>query len=264
MEEKREWDALLARLDDLARKAERGELAMGTFLSPRECAVAEQHLSRTGGLYRMFGGYAEAERSRPYLLPPYMETDEADLLTLLGAYGYESRVACLFIKGSGYGRLDHRSILGSLLGLGLERSVIGDILVLGEENEGAYVFCDEPIVPFLLAEWDKVGKDSVKLSRVRLDEVKIPERRFSPIHDTLASPRLDSVVSSLCRLSREKAKTAVESGLVELNFENEVRPDRTVEGGAIVSVRGFGRYHILSVSERTKKGRFHLEAQKYL
>lgn len=264
MSENREWDLFLSRLDDLARKAERGELAVGPFLSPRERALATQHLARKGVPYRTFGGYADAERCRVYLLPSYMEESDADLPLLLSDYGYESRVACLFLKGSGYGRIEHRSVLGSLLGLGLERSVIGDILMLDGENGGAYVFCDEPIVPFLLSEWKKAGNDTIKLSRVAPEDVKIPERRFSPIRDTLASPRLDGVVAALCRLSREKAKTAVENGMVELNFALEERPDRTVEEGAIISVRGFGRFRVLSVSDQTKKGRFRLEAQKYL
>ena len=265
MEQTKENAALFARLDDLCAKAARGELAVGPFLSPREGMLARRYLVGSGVEHRLFGGYHDAERCRPYLLPSYMEgTAQTDLLLLLSDFGFESRMACIRVQGSGYRTLDHRAYLGSLLGLGLERSVIGDILVLGENGIGALVFCDETIVPFLLQEWHKVGNDSVKVSRISLAEVTVPERRFSDIHDTLASPRLDGVVAALCRLSRDRAKAAVEGGLVELNFECEERPDRTVEEGSILSVRGFGRYRILSVSEQTKKGRFRLEAQKYL
>ncbi len=263
MEQRKEDGALIARLDDLAQRAERGEMAVGPFLSPREGYLASQYLTGAHILHRMFGGYPEAERCRPYLLPAYMETEEeSSLPSLLVDFGYESRMACLRVTGSGYGKLDHRSYLGSLLGLGLERSVVGDILVT--DGGDALVFCDETIVPFLLQEWHKVGNDTVKVVRMLLAEVVIPERRFLDIHDTLASPRLDGVVAALCRLSRDRAKAAVESGLVELNFEREERPDRTVAADSILSVRGYGRYRILSVSEQTKKGRFRLEAQKYL
>ncbi len=265
MEHTKETAALLARLDDLCGRAARGELAIGPFLSLRESVLAARYLNGVGVAYRLFGGYGDAERCRPYLLPSYMEdAEQSDFLSFLSDFDYESRVACLRVMGSGYRNLDHRAYLGSLLGLGLERSVIGDILVLGENGIGALVFCDETIAPFLLQEWHKVGSDTVKVMRVPLSEITVPERRFSDIHDTLASPRLDGVVAALCRLSRDRAKAAVEGGLVELNFEREERPDRTVEEGAILSVRGFGRYRILSVSEQTKKGRFRLEAQKYL
>ena len=52
--------------------------------------------------------------------------------------------------------------------------------------------------------------------------------------------------------------------MVEINFESEERPDRTVTAPALLSIRGFGRYRILALTDRTKKGRVRLEAEKYL
>ena len=264
MEHTKEIAALEARLCDLASRADRGELAISTFLSPKEGLCAARYLKGRAISYRIFGGFEDAERVRVYLLPSYMDDDACSFVELLDGFGYESRIACLRVTGSGYASLSHRDFLGSLLGLGLERCVIGDILVTDTSPIQAFVFCDEAILPFLESEWKKVGNDAVKLARVALTEADIPARRFATIHDTISSPRLDGVVASLCRLSRERAKTAVESGLVELNFEIEERPDRTVEAGAILSVRGYGRFRVLSVLEQTKKGRIRLEAQKYL
>ena len=262
MEQGWERKALEARLGDLAAAAERGELAVSAFLTPKEGLVATRYFKTHGISYRMFGGYADAERVRAYVLPSYMEgVDESDLSSLLESFGYESRISCLRVKGSGYASLSHRDFLGSLLGLGLERSIIGDLLVT---DGTALVFCDTPIVSFLLEEWRKVGNDAVRISLVEDPSTDIPPRQFATIHDTIASPRLDAVVSALCRLSRDRAKTAVETGLVELDFEREERPDRIVGASSIISVRGYGRYRILSVSEQTKKGRFRLDAQKYL
>jgi RNA-binding protein YlmH len=85
-----------------------------------------------------------------------------------------------------------------------------------------------------------------------------------PISDTVASPRLDCIVGALCSLSREKARATVESGLVELDFEREERPDRTVSAPCIISVRGYGRFRINSVSDMTKKGRYRLNAEKFV
>ena len=266
MEQGKDIAALEARLCDLAARAERGEVAVSAFLSPREGAWASRYLTFRGIPYRTFGGYDEAERVRVYLLPSYMDgSNEEDTLTfLLQSFGYESGIACLSVRGSGYAVLTHRDFLGSLLGLGLERSVIGDILVSDAVPVQAFVFCDAQIVPFLLSEWKKVANDTVRVSLLEPSEIDIPPRRFSTIHDTLASPRLDGVVAALCRLSRDRAKTAVEAGLVELDFEREERPDRTVSEGSIVSVRGYGRFRMVSLSEQTKKGRFRMEAQKYL
>ena len=54
------------------------------------------------------------------------------------------------------------------------------------------------------------------------------------------------------------------SGFVEVDFETEERPDRTVSAPCTVSVRGYGRFRLLSVEDKTKKGRYRLVAEKYL
>ena len=149
------------------------------------------------------------------------------------------------------------------MGLGLERSVLGDIAVNGEGTE-AFLFCEAAIADFLESELTAVANDKVSARRTSLAELSLPARRTQPISDTVASPRLDSVVAALCGLSREKGRVTVAAGLVELNFESEDRPDRTVASGSVISVRGFGKYRILSLTDRTKKGRFRLSAEKYL
>ena len=102
------------------------------------------------------------------------------------------------------------------------------------------------------------------MSRADIGNIQIPDRKTQPIRDTVASPRLDAVVAALCNLSRERARAAVVSGLVEIDFESEERPDRTLSADTTVSVRGFGRYRVTALSDKTKKGRYRLEAEKYV
>lgn len=262
-EEKR--DALLARLEDLSARADRGEVAVGAFLSPREARQAAAYAKREGLPFAFFGGYDDAERVRVYALPAYMETEEdVPLPVLLRDYGDTDGIAALSIKGSGYVTLTHRSYLGSLLGLGIERDVLGDLVVLDENGHEAVLFCDAQIVPFLLGELHKVGSDTVRVREVAPETVVLPPRRMAPIHDTVASARLDAVVAALCNLSRERARVAVVSGLVEVEFECEERPDFVLRTPCILSVRGVGRFRVLDVSEQTKKGRLRLVAEKFL
>ena len=256
---------LEARLDDLLRLAERGQVAVSDFLSPADCRRADAFLARAGISFAAFGGYDDAERQRIYLLPSYMESDEDESLSqLLGQYGHSDGIALLLVRGSGYVTLSHRSYLGSLLGLGLERDVIGDIVVLDESGREAVIFCDEQIVPFLLLEWKKVGNDTVKVTKTSLSEIVLPPRRTAPISDTVASPRLDAVVAALCNLSRERARTMVSDGCVEVDFRTEERPDFLLNAPCMLSVRGYGRYRVTSVSEQTKKGRIRLLGEKFL
>ena len=255
---------LFARLDDLCSYADGGELGCSCFLSPRELHFSGIYLEKKGMRGRFFewGGYADAERRRVFVLPEYMEgvTTPAQL----SDFGYEEVLAALSVRGSGYRRLSHRDFLGSVLGLGLRRDVIGDILVTGEDPVEAIVICDAAVSDFICESLTRVGNDTVKVKRVELADGFLPARRMQHISDTVASARLDAVVGALCSLSRDKAREAVVSGLVELNYESEERPDRAVGESSVISVRGYGKFKINSVSETTRKGRVRLDADKYL
>ncbi len=258
----RENSELCARLDDLCDAAASGILALSDFLTPRDAHLACAYLRRKGAHFLSLGGYADAGRVRVAVLPDYMESVES--ADELADYGYADTVAAVKVSASGYRNLSHRDYMGSVLGLGVERAVVGDILVLGEGGETAYIFCDSAMVRFFEAELTKVANDKVKTAAVALSDVKVPERRFSPINDTVASARLDCVVAALCNFARERAKEAVLSGLVEVDYEAEERPDRTLTAPCLVTVRGHGKYRVLSVGDVTRKGRYRLAAEKFL
>lgn len=261
MERKEETERLFARIDDLCERAERGETAVSVFLSPRELHFASRRLAARGALFVAFGGYDGAERKRLYILPEYM--DGITSVSELEAYAQSIDISVLKVCGSGFSKLSHRDFLGSLLGLGIERSVIGDIVVT-ETGREAVVFCDSEIVRFLLAAWNKVANDKVRVENIVLPENFAPVRRFASISDTVASPRADGVVAALCSLSRDKARELVENECVEVDYEMVSRPDKTLTAPCLVTVRGYGKFRILSVSEQTKKGRYRLVAEKYL
>ena len=253
---------LYARLDDLCRAADRGEIGQSDFLTPRELHYACAYLGRRGASFLTFGGYEDAERKKVYILPDYMEgvtsADELD------GYGHAHLIGAVRVSSAGYRKLTHRDYLGSVLGLGLERAVLGDILVIGDDGEDAVIFCNEALVGYLCEELVWVAREKVKCAAAELSEIEIPPRRFATVNDTVASPRTDCVVGALCSLSREKAREAVVSGLVEVDFEAEERPDRTVSAPCTLSVRGYGRFRLISVEDKTKKGRYRLIAEKYL
>ncbi len=260
MENKQEELRILyARLEDMCRRADKGEAVISDFLSPRELHFAESFL-RGRCAFFCFGGYPEAERERIYILPEYME-DVCDIAGL-ESFGAEGRIAAVCIRGSGYEKLTHRAFMGAVLGLGLERAVIGDIIQSGEYE--AYVFCDSAIAAYISDNLTEVGRDKVKARLCTALPELVFERKFLPLSDTVASSRLDCVVAAVCSLSREKARVAIESATVELDYECVEKPDREVIPPCVISVRGYGKFKILSLSDQTRKGRYRLLAEKYL
>ncbi len=255
---------LLARIDDLCRRADRGEITVSCFLTPKEKRVVLRHMASKGMIGRclMYGGYAEAERCRAYILPDYIS--DADDFADIEPYMEKKDIVALRILGSGYRRLTHRDYLGSILGLGIEREVLGDIVFEDSDDESAILFCDAVIADFLLCELKKIANDTVKVKKAEISRNFVPKREFAHISDTVASARIDSVVAALCSLSREKAAAAVNSGIVEVDYEVETRQERFVAPPCIVSVRGYGKFRVNSVSEQTRRGRFRLSADRYI
>ncbi len=273
---------LYARLDDLMRLADRGDGAVTAFLSPRECMYADAYCEARAreGLAFLWGGFPLAEgdippeRRRMILLPDYVagllspEDMAHDPVTALSDAGLDdlsafvSDAACiLLVKGSGFRRLSHRDYLGSILGLGLERDVLGDIFVADEHS--AYLVCKGEMADFLVSNLTHVASDTVRVTEMPVGFVPPAERKRQVIRDTVASARLDCVVAALTNLSREKAQVAVRSGLVDLNYETVDACDTTVEPPCVLSVRGVGKFSVLSFDGETKKGRMRLVAEKY-
>ena len=263
--------------------AERGELAMTAFLTPRESLYAESYCASRikEGTAFLWSGFpllknqAPAERRRMVLLPEYaagflsqdmLSRDPERALMEVGfddlAERLSSSTCVLCVKGSHFCELTHRDYLGSVLGLGLERDVMGDISVM--DKYSAYMVFKREMADFVAANLTKVAHDTVKVSLLPSD-FSMPTARLSvAIRDTVASARLDCVVAALTNFSREKAQMAVRSGLVELNYETVEACDTTVEPPCVLSVRGVGKFSVLSFDGETKKGRMRLSAEKYV
>ena len=260
---KNETEVIYARLDDLTVKADRGEIAYSGFMSLRESRIACDYLDASGqrGRYLTFGGYRDAERKRIFILPDYIEADSYEELS---PYIEDVPIVALGIVGSGYRKFSHRDVLGSLLSLGIERDVLGDIVFENESGFSSVIFCDKVIADFIRCELTRVANDAVKIAYKEINDEFEPYRSFLHISDTVSSARIDAVVAAICSLSREKARAAVEAELVEVDFATEARPDRQISAPCTVSVRGYGRFRINSVSDQTRKGRLRLDADKYL
>ena len=89
-------------------------------------------------------------------------------------------------------------------------------------------------------------------------------RRFESVTDTVASPRADAVVAALLNLSRERAQALFTEGCVEVDYEPLTRYDKELTADTVLTVRGFGKFILRSLSDRTKKGRYRLVADRYV
>lgn len=126
--------------------------------------------------------------------------------------GWPGRTApwrALEVKTPKGAKLTHRDYLGSLMGLGITREKIGDILI-GET--GAQVIVLRETLPILLAQWEKAGRYPVTLTPLPLDQLTPTPGETKEVRATVASVRLDAVVSAGFSIPRSVPPISSEVG----------------------------------------------------
>ena len=242
---------LLSRTLEAIRVCEnRSEPQFLGFLDLRQRGVVESFVHKQRNASFLFwGGCPEAERTIIGFFPSFMQPNVSDFKI--------QRLDFLFRPED---KLDHRCFLGSLISLGLKRETIGDIFVA--EGKGSVLVCSE-IADFVSTSLSKVGGVGVRC--VREQNWSIPfAHNYLLISDTIASPRLDCVVSALLNKSRAQTEYFVDIGKINVNFSTIYDTDFKIQQDDIVSVKGFGRFKIDAIGPLTKKGRLSIRAKKFL
>lgn len=219
------------------------------FLDAKGAAIAVNAAKQTGAKYSLFGGYEQAERCFFGAFPEWSDCEPALFpITKLRFTNKSDKPLC------------HRDFLGALMAEGVERDTVGDIIV---GHPVTVVFVADSVAEHILLQIDKVGSAGVLVEKDHTDE--LPKGGgFEELTDTVASARLDCIVSVLMRGSRSQATTVIEDGLVAVNGLEVIKVTKNVCDGDVISVRRVGKFRIDSVSDRSKKNRVIMKYSKYI
>ena len=216
------------------------------FLSLEEAAFAQKYLENQNVRYSFYGGAENCERTYLGCFPEWV-TEENFPITALTFKYREVDV------------LRHRDFLGSLMALGLKRETVGDILI---EKGRAVVFLNSDIADFVSKNLTKVGRVGVIASF--FDDKDLPNRNTLLENSvTVASLRLDCVVSALANCSRNSAVSMIEGGLVSVNSVITEKSTKLISQNDAITVRHTGKFIIASTEKRTKKDRIVLVYKSY-
>lgn len=244
---------LLAKLWDKINAGLRKNIVASTcFLSLRELDMTRYLFGDLEGLHS-FGGYDGAERKMLVYLPDYL--DESELRS------EDSPVICLratFYEGDDP---SHRDFLGALMGAGIARETVGDICV-GKGSCDFFVTAE--IAPYILQNFTSAGRTKLHLEQIPLSQVQVPEPEAKQLRDTVASLRLDSILSSGFRIGRSAAAQYITSGRAAIDGLPCEKPDKTVPEGSKISVRGLGKIKLTAINGQTKKGRISVVIDRYV
>ena len=234
-------DYFIGYMEDLADKAAKTGCTTSRFLTPAEARRVAEYFKFKRVKLIFDGGYDGAERVRVVFLN--LEW---------GEYDRENLLAALKIEYSPQDSLGHRDVLGALMALGIERDTIGDIV--SEENS-ATLICIPEMSEFIIENLVKAGRVGIKVSVISLGELPARQEELSVRTETVATLRLDSVMSAAFGLSRAKSVEFIAAGRVSLDHIPCLQPSKELAEGALLSVRGLGRAKLLEVGGVSKKGR---------
>ena len=202
--------------------------------------------------YITFGGYDTAERQMAAFVPDALSlrTDNYPICIL-----EVSPVNHKFAES-----LTHRDYLGAILNLGIERFLTGDILI---DDNKAYIFVVDKMSDFIIDSLTRVRHTNVIIKKSDIVDFDF-KQKTEVIKGTVASIRLDSLLSLAYSSSRTKLTGLIEGGKVFVNGKLMTTNAYQVKEGDIISVRGMGKFKFHGSEGKSRKNRIYVEVHKFI
>lgn len=235
----------------LCERAEKtGRKVFSAFLDLRQKELFISRFNKFGSLKLSFyAGYAgDFERCIACVHTEYDEPLDYDYpICVLHSYLYDGE------------ELTHRDFLGSLMGLMIKRDYIGDILVSDSE---CFIVCHTNMASIIKEELRTVKHSSTSFEEwYESVEYTRPIRQKKDV--TVASLRLDAVLSAVLNASRNETSRMIKQGNVAVNHLTAKKSDFEMFDGDVISVRGKGKYKIFCSGGKSKKDRLFITYIKY-
>lgn len=257
-----EKEVLFSRYIDKRNEADKNSMITNTnFLSVDERDELVSLLKKDKSPIKtyFYGGFADAERCIAVFIPEFYQID-ADIDAYFTDYPDDNPVCAVRAKKDRFTSITHRDYLGALMGLGIKREMIGDILT---DDDGAYIICLKSIAGYICENLDKSGRATVICSVVDTSEIKLSEEKYTVNFHSVASLRLDNLLSSGFNMSRTKCSEAVTKGIVYVNSVKVLKPDKLIKQGDKIVIRGKGKIVLTQIIGENLKGRININIKHF-
>ncbi len=238
-----ELSARLFDLDEIADKS--GKTMFSGFLSPADAFAIAPLGKRLRGALSFSAGYDGAERVLAVITPQKCRDDGALPITYLK------------IRVRGDEEISHRDVMGAILVLGIKRDALGDIVAEGD----IVVAVSDKVADYIMQNLVKIGRASVDIEPCNAPCPPAPQ--VEEITATVASLRLDSVVSEGFGISRGDAAEFIKKSAVAVNWQEQCSPSKEVKIGDKISLRGKGKILLYEIGGQSRKGRTFITIHRY-
>jgi len=217
-------------------KVVRGEYT--DFLDPNEEHQVTSILNKMHISYNIFKLFNEAEKTIIYSF-------------------LEPNITLFEIKSDNL--LNHKDILGALFSHNIKISKYGDIVI----KDKYYLPVIDSIKPYMIANFNMIGNNYIKLNEVDIDTIKDFHYDFVPVEILVSSLRIDNIVSTITGSSRSNIDEYFKDKYVFINYLPVTKKTTLLKENDILGIRRNGKYRFNKILKVTSKGKYILEFYKY-
>lgn len=236
-------------LDYLDQVQYKQRLILTQFLDPYHQSIVKSVIGHQEEVQVLEnGGFIHSESKRLIIAPYFYEIEKDD-------FGI---VVCKIIYAKNFEKLTHRDILGALMSLGIKRELFGDIV---EKDRDFYLAVDRNIYEYLKDHLSMIKRSKVKF--VECDEEIEVKNDYLVKSFIVSSFRLDKIISSFYKISRQKAAEFIRAGHVKVNHKPVEQINYLCNNKDIISFKKHGRVMFVDCKKQTRSDNYVVEGYFY-
>lgn len=236
-------------LDYLDQVQYKQRLILTQFLDPYHQSIVKSVIGHQDEVQVLEnGGFIHSESQRMIIAPYFYEIEKEDF----------EIVVCKIVYAKNFEKLTHRDILGALMSLGIKRELFGDIV---EKDKDFYLAVDRPIYEYLKDHLSMIKRSKVKF--VEWDEEIEVKNDYLVKSFIVSSFRLDKIISSFYKISRQKAAEFIRAGHVKVNHKPVEQINYLCNNKDIISFKKHGRVMFVDCNKQTRSDNYVVEGYFY-
>lgn len=236
-------------LDYLDQVQYKQRLILTQFLDPYHQSIVKSVIGHQDEVQVLEnGGFIHSESQRMIIAPYFYEIEKEDF----------EIVVCKIIYAKNFEKLTHRDILGALMSIGIKRELFGDIV---EKDKDFYLAVDQHIYEYLKDHLSMIKRSKVKF--VEWDEEIEVKNDYLVKPFIVSSFRLDKIISSFYKISRQKAAEFIRAGHVKVNHKPVEQINYLCNNKDIISFKKHGRVMFVDCNKQTRSDNYVVEGYFY-
>lgn len=227
-------------LDYQSQALDHQKMILTPFLNPHEQDIVFKVIGQHDLIVQSDGGFMNAENRRMIICPDFYEIVSDDFEIVLVEIIYNQQ----------FGKLMHKDVLGALMNLGIKRECIGDIY----DGERLFFACTKQTFPYIQSHLKQIKKSKIYLKDIH-EKIEIQHQYVTKTF-FVSSLRLDKLVSTLFKVSRQMASEAIRSGFVKVNHKEVEEVSFLCHNNDVISFKRHGRVKLVDENRQTKQGNY--------